>query len=336
MRVVFMGTPEIAAGVLRTLIASRHEVIGVVTQPDRPNARGNEIIFSDVKKVALEYSIPVFQPEKASEETFVEKIRELAPDIIIVAAYGQILRENILNLPRYRCINVHASLLPKYRGASPIQWAVINGEKETGVTIMYMEKGLDTGDMILARKLELAPDETAGSLHDRLMELGGPTLLEAMDMIENGTAHPIPQNNDEATYVGMLKKSMGELDFNNSAKYLERLIRGLIPWPGAYTYINGKMLKIWKAVLPENYSLDRAETCSETDRKTAEGCCAQNGRTPGRLFTEGAGLYVETSDGCLELLEVQLEGKKRMAAVDFLRGFKLEENTVCGKGSKND
>ncbi|MCR5330348.1 MAG: methionyl-tRNA formyltransferase [Lachnospiraceae bacterium] len=329
MRVVFMGTPEIAAGILRTLIASRHEVVGVVTQPDRPNARGNEIIFSDVKKVALEYSIPVFQPEKASEETFVEKIRELAPDIIVVAAYGQILRENILNLPRYRCINVHASILPKYRGASPIQWAVINGEKETGVTIMYMEKGLDTGDMILTRKIELAPDETAGSLHDRLMELGGPTLLEAMDMIENGTAHPVPQNNDEATYVGMLKKSMGELDFNNKTEYLERLIRGLIPWPGAYTYINGRMLKIWKAVIPD--------VCGENAGKENEGNpagCRLSGK-PGRLFTEGEGLYVETADGCLELLEVQLEGKKRMTAGDFLRGFKIEENTLCGNVSKN-
>ena len=328
MRVVFMGTPEIAAGILKTLIASRHEVVGVVTQPDKPNSRGNGIIFSDVKKVALEHEIPIFQPEKASEETFVESIRQLDPDIIVVAAYGQILRENILNLPKYRCINVHASLLPKYRGASPIQWAVINGEKETGVTIMYMEKGLDTGDMILTRRLELAPDETAGSLHDRLMELGGPTLLEAMDEIEAGTAHPIPQNNDEATYVGMIKKSMGELDFNNKTEYLERLIRGLIPWPGAYTFINGKMLKIWKAVIPDG----RAEAPEETG--DADGCgtsrCGTE-RTPGRIFTYGAGLYIETADGCLELLEVQLEGKKRMAAGDFLRGYKLEEGTVCGR-----
>ena len=312
MRVVFMGTPEIAAGILRSLIASRHEVVGVVTQPDRPNARGNEIIFSDVKKVALEYSIPVFQPEKASEETFVESIRELAPDIIVVAAYGQILRENILNLPKYRCINVHASILPKYRGASPIQWAVINGEKETGITIMYMEKGLDTGDMILTRKLALDPDETAGSLHDRLMELGGPTLLEAMDMIENGTAKPVPQNNDDATYVGMIKKSMGELDFNNNSVYLERLIRGLIPWPGAFTYIDGKMLKIWK---------------SEVSDRIMEGSCP----VPGRIFADGEELFIETADGSLNLLEIQSEGRKRMPAGDFLRGFKLINGTVCGR-----
>ncbi len=312
MRVVFMGTPEIAAGILKSLIASRHEVVGVVTQPDKPNARGNEIIFSDVKKVALEHSIPVFQPEKASEETFVESIRQLDPDIIVVAAYGQILRENILNLPKYRCINVHASLLPKYRGASPIQWAVINGEKETGVTIMYMEKGLDTGDMILTRKLELAPDETAGSLHDRLMELGGPTLLEAMDEIEAGTAHPVPQNNDEATYVGMIKKSMGELDFNNPSEYLERLIRGLIPWPGAFTFIDGKMLKIWK---------------TEISDRTMDG----KEPVPGRIFADKEELFVETADGSLSLITVQLEGKKRMAAGDFLRGYKLADGTICGR-----
>ena len=312
MRVVFMGTPEIAAGILKTLIASRHEVVGVVTQPDKPNARGNEIIFSDVKKVALEHDIPVFQPLKASEETFVESIKQLNPDIIVVAAYGQILRENILELPKYRCINVHASLLPKYRGASPIQWAVINGEKETGVTIMYMEKGLDTGDMILTRKLELAPDETAGSLHDRLMELGGPTLLEAMDQIEAGTAHPIPQNNDEATYVGMIKKSMGELDFNNKTEYLERLIRGLIPWPGAFTFIDGKMLKIWK---------------TEISDRTMDG----KKPVPGRLFADKEELFVETADGSLNLLNVQLEGKKRMLAGDFLRGYKLVDGTVCGR-----
>lgn len=313
MRVVFMGTPEIAAGILRTLIGSRHEVIGVVTQPDRPNARGNEIIFSDVKKVALEYNIPVFQPEKASKETFVERLRELNPDIIVVAAYGQILRENILNLPRYRCINVHASILPKYRGASPIQWAVINGEKETGVTIMYMEKGLDTGDMILTRTLELAPDETAGTLHDRLMELGGPTLLEAMDQIENGTANPVPQNNDEATYVTVLKKSMGELDFNNKAEYLERLIRGLIPWPGAFTFVNGKMLKLWKTCVSDAAYEDAGKA------------------VPGRLFVRDDELFIETSEGSLQILELQIEGKRRMCTSDFLRGYKLENGIICGR-----
>lgn len=301
-----MGTPEIAAGVLRSLIASRHEVCAVVTQPDRPNGRGNAIIYSDVKKVALEHNIPVLQPEKASNEEFVATLREIAPDIIVVAAYGQILRTNVLELPKYRCINVHASLLPKYRGASPIQWAIINGEKETGVTIMYMEKGLDTGDMILASRIELAPDETAGTLHDRLMDIAGPTLLKAMDMIEDGTAQPIPQNDSESTYVSMLDKSMGNLDFSGTAVSIERLIRGLIPWPGAYTYIEGRMIKLWK--------------CEVSDE------CLPDGPVPGRYFTKGGSkLFIETSEGSLSVLELQAEGKKRMLTADFLRGHALSE-----------
>ena len=312
MRVVFMGTPEIAASVLKSLIESRHEVVGVVTQPDRPNARGNEIIYSDVKKVALEYNIPVLQPEKASEETSVESIRALNPDIIVVTAYGQILKENILNLPKYRCINVHASLLPKYRGASPIQWAIINGEKETGVTIMYMEKGLDTGDMILAKSIEIASKETAGTLHDRLAEIAGPTLLEAMELIESGKAVPVKQNDEESTYVKMLSKSMGELKFDTEAVKLERLIRGLIPWPGAFTFIEGRMLKIWEC---------------EVSEEQYDGM-----RVPGRFFTkDNSRMFVETNDKCLELTVIQAEGKKRMNTADYLRGAKLPESGQCGR-----
>ena len=301
MRVVFMGTPEIAAMVLRSLIDSKHEVAAVVTQPDKPNARGNAVIFSAVKQLALEYDIPVLQPVKASSEESVAAIASYEPDIIVVAAYGQILRENLLNLPKYRCINVHASLLPKYRGASPIQWAVINGDEETGISIMYMEKGLDTGDVILQKSLKLAPDETAGSLHDRLGELAGPVLLEAMEMIENGTADPVPQDNSLSSYVSMLDKSMGELDFTKSSIELERLIRGLIPWPGAYTRIGGKILKIWRAVIGDLKDLK-----------------------PGEIYTAIPGeLYIGTGDGSLNILELQLEGRKRMFTSDFLRGFKV-------------
>lgn len=312
MRVVFMGTPEIAASVLKSLIDSKHEVVGVVTQPDRPNARGNEIIFSDVKKVAIEHNIPVLQPEKASEETSVESIRALNPDIIVVTAFGQLLKENILNLPKYRCINVHASLLPKYRGASPIQWAVINGEKQTGVTIMYMEKGLDTGDMILAKAIDLDPKETAGSLYDKLAELAGPTLLEAMDQIESGTAVAVKQNDEESTYVKVLQKSMGELNFDTEAVKLERLIRGLIPWPGAFTFIDGKMLKIW----------DCDVSTESVDEK----------RVPGRFFILGnSRMFIETKDACLELNVIQAEGKKRMNTADYLRGAKLPAQGQCGR-----
>lgn len=312
MRVVFMGTPEIAASVLKSLIDSKHEVVGVVTQPDRPNARGNEIIFSDVKKVAIEHNIPVLQPEKASEETSVESIRALNPDIIVVTAFGQLLKENILNLPKYRCINVHASLLPKYRGASPIQWAVINGEKQTGVTIMYMEKGLDTGDMILAKAIDLDPKETAGSLYDKLAELAGPTLLEAMDQIESGTAVAVKQNDEESTYVKVLQKSMGELNFDTEAVKLERLIRGLIPWPGAFTFIDGKMLKIW----------DCDVSTESVDEK----------RVPGRFFIlDNSRMFIETTDACLELNVIQAEGKKRMNTADYLRGAKLPAQGQCGR-----
>lgn len=301
MRVVFMGTPEIAAMVLGSLIGSRHEVAAVVTQPDKPNSRGNAVIYSPVKQLALEHDIPVLQPIKASSEESVAEIASYEPDIIVVAAYGQILRENLLNLPKYRCINVHASLLPKYRGASPIQWAVINGDEETGISIMYMEKGLDTGDVILQKSLKLDPDETAGSLHDRLGELAGPVLLEAMDMIENGTADPVPQDDSQSSYVSMLDKSMGELDFTKNSEELERLIRGLIPWPGAYTRINGKMLKIWKAAVGD-----------------------VKGLKPGEIYTAIPGeFYIGTGDGSLNILELQLEGRKRMFTSDFLRGFKV-------------
>ena len=301
MRIVFMGTPEIAAMVLDSLIASRHEVAAVVTQPDKPNTRGNAVVYSPVKQLALDNNIPVLQPVKASAEESVAEIASYKPDIIVVAAYGQLLKSNLLELPKYRCINVHASLLPKYRGASPIQWAVINGEKETGISIMYMEKGLDTGDVILQKRLELAADETAGTLHDRLGELAGPVLLEALELIENGSAQPVPQNDAESTYVSVFDKSMGKLDFNKSSVELERLIRGLIPWPGAFTYINGKMLKIWKA---EIGSVD--------------------GLKPGEMYTEVPGeLYIGTLDGSLRILELQLEGRKRMYTSDFLRGFKV-------------
>lgn len=303
MRIVFMGTPEIAAGVLKSLIGSKHEVVGVVTQPDRPSGRGNVMTFSDVKKVAVENDIEVLQPQKASEPDFIERLTQMNPDVIVVVAYGQILRAAVLDLPKYGCINVHASLLPKYRGASPIQWAVINGEKETGVTIMYMAKGIDTGDIILQSKLTLDEKETAGTLHDRLTELSGPVLLEALDKIEDGTAVRTVQKEEEATYVTVIDKSLGNLDFTKPAAELERMIRGLIPWPGAFTYLNGKLLKIWDTQV--------------SDVKV------DSSFIPGRINTSIKDeLYIETSDGSLRILELQAEGKKRMYASDFLLGHK--------------
>ena len=307
MKIVFMGTPDIAAGVLDSLILAKYDIIGVVTQPDKPNQRGNGIVYSPVKQRALEAGLTVFQPVKASDESFVQVIRDLAPDVIVVVAFGQILKNNILSLPKYGCINVHASLLPKYRGASPIQWAVINGEKETGITIMHMDAGIDTGDMILQKKIALAPDETAGSLFDRLTEMAGPTLIEALKSIEDGSAVSTPQNNDEATYVSMLKKSMGHLSFEHSAEELERLIRGLIPWPGAYTFVNGKMLKIWKACIAEDY--ENVEAAA------------------GQIRIADNAIFIGTADKPLEILELQIEGKKRMSAGDFIRGTVIADGT---------
>lgn len=303
MKIVFMGTPEIAAGVLNSLIASKHEVACVVTQPDRPSGRGNGIVYSDVKKVALENNIEILQPQKASEPEFIERLTQIQPDVIVVVAYGQILRAAVLDLPKYGCINVHASLLPKYRGASPIQWAVINGEKETGVTIMYMAKGIDTGDIILQSKLELDEKETAGTLHDRLTELSGPVLLEALDLIANDTVLRIPQKEEDATYVTIIDKSLGNLDFTKPAVELERMIRGLIPWPGAFTFLKGKLIKIWN---------------TEVSDVSIDGKFV-----PGRINTSVKDeMFIETSDGSLRILELQAEGKKRMFASDYLLGAK--------------
>ena len=241
MRAVFMGTPEIAATVLKSVLASEHEVLAVVTQPDKPKGRGHEMAFPPVKEVALAAGIPVMQPQRAKDEEFLAELTALKPDIILVAAYGKLLPKAILELPRFGCINVHASLLPKYRGASPIQWAVLNGDEKSGVTIMHMAEAMDTGDIILTEEIILAEDETAGSLHDKLAEIGGSLLLKAMDALETGRAPRIRQKEEDATYVKMLDKTMGNLDFSRPAAELERFIRGLNPWPTAYTKLEGKM-----------------------------------------------------------------------------------------------
>ena len=232
MRIVFMGTPEFSVPTLEALIA-HHEVIGVVTQPDKRKGRGKAMAFPPVKETALAHGIPVYQPVKVREEAFVETLRELAPDVIVVVAFGQILPESILNLPKYGCINVHASLLPKYRGAAPMQWAIINGEKETGITTMYMAKGLDTGDMIEKVVIPIAPKETGETLHDKLSAAGGTLILSTLDKLEAGTAVRIPQNDEESSYAGMLTKELGEIDWTKNAVSFERLIRGLNSWPSA-------------------------------------------------------------------------------------------------------
>ena len=310
MKAVFMGTPEFAVPTLQALI-DHHEVLAVVTQPDKQRGRGKKMQFPPVKEKAVEYDIPVYQPQRARDEEFIEELKNLNPDVIVVVAYGQILPESILNIPKYGCINVHGSLLPKYRGAAPIQWAVLDGEEKTGITTMYMEKGLDTGDMIDKAEVVLDKKETAGSLHDKLMVLGADLLLETLKKLEDGTAVREKQNDEESCYAKMLSKDMGQIDFTKSAREIECLIRGMNPWPSAYTDWNGKVMKIWEAgVLDEN-----------TDAK------------PGTIVkVEKDSFSVQTGDGLLKVLALQIPGKKRMEADAFLRGYQIE--TGCELSSQ--
>lgn len=307
MRIVFMGTPDFSVPTLECLIQSSHQVIGVVTQPDKPKGRGKEIQMSPVKETALRCGIPVYQPVRARDEAFVEEMRALKPDVMVVIAFGQILSKELLEVPKYGCINIHASLLPAYRGAAPIQWAVINGDRETGITTMMMDVGMDTGDMLEKTVVELDEKETGGSLFDRLSLLGGDLILSTLEKLEQGTLVRTPQDHEKATYVKKIPKSLGDIDWTMDAAAIERLIRGLNPWPSAYTRLNGKMLKIWEAqVLPD----EKAGQCGEVLE-------AADGR-----------LTVKTGDGVLKINALQLEGKKRMDTAAFLRGFPVETGSV--------
>lgn len=309
MKVVYMGTPDFAVPPLRALVKAGYEVVGVVTQPDKPKGRSKTLLPPPVKEEALKYNIPVYQPLKVREPEFMETLKNLAPDVIVVAAFGQIIPKAILDLPEFGCLNIHASLLPKYRGAAPIQQAVINGDKEAGVTIMKMGTGLDTGDMISRASVLLAEDETGGSLFDRLSELGAELLINTLPSIFDRTAVYEPQPEESPTpYAGMITKQMGLLDFQKDAETLERLIRGLNPWPSAYTYLNGKTLKIWKAAVEKSGS---------------------EPEEPGTVIkADKDGIHVVCGQDILILQEVQLEGKKRMDAAAFLRGFHVEPGTM--------
>lgn len=332
MRIVFMGTPDFSVPTLEMLVHSRHQVIGVVTQPDKPKGRGKEIQMSPVKETALKYGIPVYQPARAREEDFVQTIRDLKPDVMVVIAFGQILSKELLEVPEYGCVNIHASLLPKYRGAAPIQWAVINGDEETGITTMQMDVGMDTGDMLEKIVVKLDEKETGGSLFDRLSLLGGDLILSTLDKIEKGTITRTPQDHDKATYVKKIEKAFGDIDWTRPAVEIERLIRGLNPWPSAFTHVNGKLLKIWEAdVEPDNEAVDEAEIPegmvlqSELDAVRGAGKGQTASDDCGRILeAEADRLLVQTGDGILRIGSVQLEGKKRMDTASFLRGFSLE------------
>ncbi len=309
MRIVFMGTPEFSVPTLEALIKGGHQVVAAVTQPDKPKGRGKEMQFPAVKEAALQYGIPVLQPKRAREETFIEELRSYQADVIVVIAFGQILPKAILDMPKYGCINIHASLLPRLRGSAPIQWAIINGEEKTGITTMYMDVGIDTGDMLLKEEYIISPDETGGSLHDRLAHMGGDLILETLKQLEQGTLVREKQNDEESTYVKMLDKAIGKINFDESAKTIERLIRGLNPWPSAYTTIEGKTLKIWKA-----------EVISDLNE-------AKNGE----IIDIGKDYFdVKTGDGILRVKELQLEGKKRMSVDAFLRGYSLIKGIMLG------
>ena len=310
MRIVFMGTPDFSVPVLESLVESEHEIVLAVSQPDKPKGRGKELQPTPVKKKAQEYHIPVLQPEKVKEQQVVEELRKIQPDCIVVVAFGQILSKEILDLPKYGCVNIHASLLPEYRGAAPIQWAVIDGLKETGITIQQMDIGVDTGDMLDKLTVPIASDETGGSLFDKLSKLGGPLLLETLKKLEEGTASPVKQDDSKSTYAKMLDRSIGNIDFSKSAEEIERLIRGLNPWPSAYTFYQGKMLKIWRAQVIE-------ESASWNTSQTGE-----------IVKTDKEAIYIRTGKGILKILEVQLEGKKRMDTAAFLRGVKVEAGQV--------
>lgn len=310
MKIVFMGTPDFAAGALKAIIEAGHEVTLVVTQPDRAKGRSDKLIPSPVKEVALEHNIPVFQPLKIKTPEAVAELRKYDADIFVVAAFGQIISQEILDMPRYGCVNIHASLLPKYRGASPIQRVILDGEKKTGVTIMQMDAGIDTGDMLYKVETEISDEDTFETLHDRLTGIGAEAIVEALPLIESGELVPEKQDDSQSCYAKLIKKEMGKIDFNKSAEEVSRLVRGMNPWPSAYTFLSGKQMKIWRvSVLPQ------------TDDKAVPGEIVE-------LTKDG--ITVKCGEGSVKILELQLEGKKRMAAKDFLLGAKPEVGSILG------
>ena len=303
MRILFMGTPEFAVASLKRLVEDGHQVCGVFTQPDKPKNRGHKMAFSPVKEYALTVGIPVYQPLKMRDGEALDIVRELAPELIVVAAYGKLLPEDILNTPPYGSINVHSSLLPKYRGAAPINWAILNGERVTGVSIMYMAKELDAGDVILCRETPIDPDEDAQALTARLALLGADALAEAVEQLKNGTAQRTPQDHSAFTYAPMLDRSLSPMDFTRSAQQLHDQVRGLIPWPCASMTLDGRTVKVYRTAIGGETAL-------------AAGRIAEAGKQ---------GLAIACGDGrLLRVLELQAEGGRRMAAADYLRGHPVQ------------
>lgn len=308
MRIIFMGTPEFACPTLKTLIDRGEQVIAVVTQPDRPKGRGQQTLPPPVKVLAEQHGIPVMQPVKVRHPDAIEEIRALNPDLIVVVAFGQILPKALLDIPKHGCINVHASLLPYYRGAAPLNWCIINGEAETGVTTMMMDVGLDTGDMLLKKSTPIDPDEDTRSLHDRLSVIGAELLAETLDQLAAGKLVPEKQDDSLTCYAPMLKKEDGQIDWSKDAASIKNLVRGMTPWPGAYSYLDDKILKVYRV-------------------QTGTGA-----GTPGSVISAGRnGIEVACGEGSIVIQELQLEGKKRLPAADFVAGCKVEPGAELGR-----
>ncbi len=310
MNILFMGTPDFALEAIKVLDESKHNVLGAVTQPDKPKGRGHKMVAPPVKEYALEHDIPVYQPNTLKNGELKEVLDELKPDIIVVAAYGKILPNYVIDYPKYGCINIHASLLPKYRGAAPIQYSVLNGDKKTGVTIMQMDYGLDTGDMIMVKETEIGEYETSGELFDRLAVLGGEALIEVLDVIEQGRAERVKQG-DDFTYASMISKDMAKIDWNKSVNEISNLVRGMNPWPLAFTSYKGEVMKIIEARITDNNS---------------DG---QNGEVLG--YQKGTGLLVKCGEGVLTVTKVQFTGGKKLPIDDYLRGHEIETGTILGE-----
>lgn len=311
LRIIFMGTPAFAVPTLQMLIDRGEEVVAVVTQPDRPKGRGQQTQAPPVKELARKYDIPVIQPLKVRSPEVIEEIRSYAPDLIVVIAFGQILPKALLEIPRHGCINVHASLLPRYRGAAPLNWCIINGEQETGITTMLMDVGLDTGDMLLKQAIPIHPDEDASSLHDRLSALGAETMAQTLDLLAKGELVPEKQDDSLTCYAPLLKKELGEINWDNEPVVISNLVRGVTPWPGAYTWLDGRMLKVYRVRV------------------------AAGDGVPGTVLSAGKnGLEIACKGGSVIIDELQLEGKKRLAAADFLAGYKIPPGTLVGSNGQ--
>ena len=315
MNIIFMGTPDFAVESLSKLYDSGHNIIAVVSQPDKPSGRGMKLMAPPVKEYAISKNIKVFQPEKVKGNIeFIEKMRELKPDVMVVVAYGKILPKEILDIPKYGAINVHGSLLPKYRGSAPIQWAIINGESKTGITTMYMNEGMDTGDMILKEEIDILDSDTYGTLYEKLKKIGGKLIIETLEKIADGLI-PRQKQSDDFTLAPMIQKSMGNIDWNKSAVEIRNLIRGLNPMPGAYTHLDDKVMKIWSADIIDDVSEESDDIIPGTiiEASTKEG------------------LIVVTGNGKLRIRELQMINSKRMSAVDYLRGNEIKVGSILIK-----